>query len=386
MRAAEAGPFAEADAVVRSATGLAFPGAVLSVGVGGRPVHRRAFGRLSYEAGAGEARPDSLYDLASLTKVVVTTTLAMILVDEGRLDLDAPVSAFFPSFTGRGRDGATIRHLLSHTSGLPPWAPLFRKRLGAGGVPGAHRGAGARVRAGSEGVLLGPRLHPARRGARARGRRAPRAARPRAGARAARRCTTRCSGRRPRFGRGSRRPRTTPGAGGCCTARCTTRTPSPWAAWRDTRGSSAAPRTSTGSRRRCSPGTAAAGRRIVSSATVSRFTRRVPVAGVTRALGWDTAADGTGRRSSVPGSPGYSSAGSLLSDRSFGHTGFTGTSVLDRPGARGLGRAADEPRAPDAGQRRDPRRPCARGGRRRPGLRLSRAGARAEPPGVSGSC
>jgi CubicO group peptidase (beta-lactamase class C family) len=73
------------------------------------------------------------------------------------------------------------------------------------------------------------------------------------------------------------------------------------------------------------------GRRIASSATVSRFTSRVPVPGSTRALGWDTAADGTGRRSSLPGSPGYSSAGSRLSERSFGHTGFTGTSVWVDP-------------------------------------------------------
>jgi CubicO group peptidase (beta-lactamase class C family) len=71
--------------------------------------------------------------------------------------------------------------------------------------------------------------------------------------------------------------------------------------------------------------------RIVSRATVERFTRRGSVPGSTRALGWDTASDDTGQRSSKPGTPGYSSCGSLFSPRSFGHTGFTGTSLWIDP-------------------------------------------------------
>jgi CubicO group peptidase (beta-lactamase class C family) len=74
--------------------------------------------------------------------------------------------------------------------------------------------------------------------------------------------------------------------------------------------------------------------RIVSRATVERFTRRAGVPGSTRALGWDTASDGSGVRSSTPGTPGYSSAGSRLSPSSFGHTGFTGTSLWMDPEAR----------------------------------------------------
>ncbi|HXY40259.1 MAG TPA: serine hydrolase, partial [Vicinamibacteria bacterium] len=73
------------------------------------------------------------------------------------------------------------------------------------------------------------------------------------------------------------------------------------------------------------------GRRLVSRATVDLFTRRAGIPGVSRALGWDTPSDGTGRRSSVPGELGYSSAGSLLGARSFGHTGFTGTSMWMDP-------------------------------------------------------
>ena len=75
------------------------------------------------------ARPmtaDTRLDLASVTKVASTTALAMGLVSDGSLDLDVPVETLLPAF-GRGRPGAgvTVRHLLEHTSGLPPWVPLY---------------------------------------------------------------------------------------------------------------------------------------------------------------------------------------------------------------------------------------------------------------------
>jgi CubicO group peptidase (beta-lactamase class C family) len=78
-----------------------------------------------------------------------------------------------------------------------------------------------------------------------------------------------------------------------------------------------------------------AGRRVVSRATVELFTERAGVPASSRALGWDTPTDESGLRASVAGQPGYSSAGSLLSARSFGHTGFTGTSMWMDP-ERGL--------------------------------------------------
>ena len=74
-------------------------------------------------------RPDrttSIYDLASLTKVMATTTLAMLAVSEGRLDLDAPVQQYLPAFRGAGKDRVTIRHLLTHSSGLRADWPLWR--------------------------------------------------------------------------------------------------------------------------------------------------------------------------------------------------------------------------------------------------------------------
>ena len=73
------------------------------------------------------------------------------------------------------------------------------------------------------------------------------------------------------------------------------------------------------------------GQRVVSEATVDLFTRRAGQKGSTRALGWDTPTDETGQRSSTPRQPGYSTAGSLFSPRSFGHTGFTGTSLWMDP-------------------------------------------------------
>jgi CubicO group peptidase (beta-lactamase class C family) len=73
---------------------------------------------------------DTLYDLASLTKVVVTTTVAMILVDEGRLDLARPVSAFIPAFRGGNKDKVTVEHLLTHSSGVDWWAPLYKELSG----------------------------------------------------------------------------------------------------------------------------------------------------------------------------------------------------------------------------------------------------------------
>ena len=74
-------------------------------------------------------RPDghAVYDLASLTKVIATTTLAMQAVEEGRLDLDKPVQFYLPAFRGSGKERVTVRHLLTHSSGLRADSPLWRQ-------------------------------------------------------------------------------------------------------------------------------------------------------------------------------------------------------------------------------------------------------------------
>jgi beta-glucosidase-like glycosyl hydrolase/CubicO group peptidase (beta-lactamase class C family) len=125
------GGLAALDGVIdRALAARAFPGGVVAVGRDGALVELRPFGRLSYDAGAPAVRADTVYDLASLTKVVVTTTMAMILVDEGRLDLARPVSAFLPAFRGGSKDKVTVEHLLTHSSGVDWWAPLYKEISG----------------------------------------------------------------------------------------------------------------------------------------------------------------------------------------------------------------------------------------------------------------
>jgi CubicO group peptidase (beta-lactamase class C family) len=68
-----------------------------------------------------------LYDLASLTKVVATVPAVMLLVDRGKVQLDRPVRDYLPDFQGAGKEQVTVRMVLSHTSGLPPWRPFFRQ-------------------------------------------------------------------------------------------------------------------------------------------------------------------------------------------------------------------------------------------------------------------
>ena len=105
----------------------AVPGAVVAAGTRDRLLLERAVGRLTYAADAAPVTPDTLYDLASLTKVVVTTPLAMRLYETGRLDLDAPVSTYLPEFAGGAKDGVTIADLLAHCSGLLWWTDLYRQ-------------------------------------------------------------------------------------------------------------------------------------------------------------------------------------------------------------------------------------------------------------------
>ena len=108
--------FAEVDSWVAK---KAFPGAVLAVGQHGRLLALKAFGRIESSADAPPMPVDALFDLASLTKVVGTTTAAEILYDRDQLDLDAPVVRYLPEFGGTpGHEAITVRKLLTHSSGL----------------------------------------------------------------------------------------------------------------------------------------------------------------------------------------------------------------------------------------------------------------------------
>ena len=96
------------------------PGAVILVGRGDAVVYHHAFGRRAVRPVAEPMTEDTIFDLASLTKVVATTTGVMKLVEEGRIRLNDPVAQFVPDFGRYGKSGITIRHLLTHTSGLRP--------------------------------------------------------------------------------------------------------------------------------------------------------------------------------------------------------------------------------------------------------------------------
>lgn len=97
------------------------PGAAWAVVFGGsREPVSGCMGRFTYEESSPLVDESTRWDLASLTKVIATTTVAMLLHEEGALDLDEPVRRVLPEFEGAGKDGVTFRDLLLHRSGLPP--------------------------------------------------------------------------------------------------------------------------------------------------------------------------------------------------------------------------------------------------------------------------
>lgn len=126
--AEEAGLSAEAvesvqrllEAAVRSG---AFPGASVAIGRAGVLVELGGVGSLT--RGGAPVTPETAYDLASLTKVVGTTATVMRLVERGDLDLDARVSTFVPDYQGPGKEAVTVRHLLTHSAGHRPFYPFY---------------------------------------------------------------------------------------------------------------------------------------------------------------------------------------------------------------------------------------------------------------------
>jgi CubicO group peptidase (beta-lactamase class C family) len=100
------------------------PGAVLLIGNQGRVVYRKAFGFRMPGAKKLRMTEDTIFDIASLTKVVATTTAIMQLVEKSKLRLDAPVAKYWPAFRKNGKGGITVRQLLTHYSGLQPGLEL----------------------------------------------------------------------------------------------------------------------------------------------------------------------------------------------------------------------------------------------------------------------
>ena len=298
--------------------GGAFPGGVLAVGYQASLVHLHPFGRLTYDKDAPPVTAGTLYDLASLTKVVATTTMAMILLDEGWLRLDQPVQKILPGFQGPGKETVTVRHLLTHSAGLDATAPLYKEVRGKAAYLERIQAMDLSYPPGSRSlysdlgiILLGEILE------RTAGKplevfahekvfkplgmrhtlfRPPAALWPRI-------APTENDPWRRRVVQGEVHDENAFAMGGVA----------PHAGLFSTAGDLAR------FARMMLNGGVLDGRRIVSRETVELFTRRAGITNSDRALGWDTkSAEG-------------SSAGALFSPRSFGHTGFTGTSMWIDP-------------------------------------------------------
>jgi CubicO group peptidase (beta-lactamase class C family) len=125
----QAQSFAEIDAAVRQGISRGiYPGAVVVIGRSDSVLYARGYGHFTWNSRSPVPDPDStLWDIASITKVVGTASAAMRLVDAGRLDLDAPVRHYLPAFAGGMRDRVTVRMLLDHTSGLRSYVALFKR-------------------------------------------------------------------------------------------------------------------------------------------------------------------------------------------------------------------------------------------------------------------
>jgi CubicO group peptidase (beta-lactamase class C family) len=119
------------DSIVRVgiADGAA-PGVALAVGRWGRLVHLRSYGRIDVAPDAPAVTDSTLFDMASLTKVVATTTAAMILEDEGKLDLNAPVHNYLPELSDTAKARITVRMILTHSGGFEAFAALWRDYRG----------------------------------------------------------------------------------------------------------------------------------------------------------------------------------------------------------------------------------------------------------------
>lgn len=310
----------------------AFPGAVVAVGRRDSLLFLHPVGRLEYDGGA-PVTPRTAYDLASLTKVVGLTTAAMMLVDEGKLDLDAPVTRYVPSFAAGG-DSVTVRQLLTHSSGLPAWRPFFQRvhsreemfalvnaepLEAAPGTRMAYSDLGAMLLTEVVEHLTGTRLdrYLDARLFRPLGMRDTRYLPPRSWL--ARLAPTELDTTwRHRLVRGEVHDENAASMGGVSGHAGLFSTAPDLARFVQmlmNGGRTVAP----AHRRTDAPGRPGGdGVQLVSAATIALFTRADRPDFSSRALGWDTPSE-------------HSSAGDHLSAHAFGHTGFTGTSIWVDP-------------------------------------------------------
>lgn len=124
--------FANIDSVIIHAIkDNAFPGAVVLVSQNGEVIYEKGFGHFTYDESSSKVGTTTIYDLASLTKVIATTTAAMICIDRILFQLDDPVNNHIPEYSENGKEAITIKNLLLHNSGLPAWKKFYDKSLDA---------------------------------------------------------------------------------------------------------------------------------------------------------------------------------------------------------------------------------------------------------------
>jgi CubicO group peptidase (beta-lactamase class C family) len=110
------------------------PGVAAAAGTAAQTLRREHYGAAQIIPERRPMPPDAIFDVASLTKIVVTTTLALRYVERGLLYLDQRVASILPAFGAAGKDGVTLRHLLTHTAGLPAWTRLSEQGHGRDGA------------------------------------------------------------------------------------------------------------------------------------------------------------------------------------------------------------------------------------------------------------
>lgn len=113
--------------MLRALRDSVFPGGIAVIGTRTDILAEVAVGRIDWAADAPAPNAQTVWDMASLTKVVGMTTAMMQLVEKRRVDLDAPVQRYIPEWTGPWKERVTVRHLMTHASGLRAWRPFFQE-------------------------------------------------------------------------------------------------------------------------------------------------------------------------------------------------------------------------------------------------------------------
>lgn len=122
--------FADVESVVNNGIkDKAFPGAVVLVWQNGSIIYENSFGKFTYEENSLVVNNNTMFDLASLTKVIATTTAAMLCIDRSFFSLDDKVAEFIPEFGNNNKENITISNLLLHNSGLPAFIRFYEKGL-----------------------------------------------------------------------------------------------------------------------------------------------------------------------------------------------------------------------------------------------------------------